>query len=98
MAGTIAGYAETDEGEVIFSGIAPDAQLAIFKVLPDDGSGAPESTTMNALGLNSIKQEGGLSGRYPDRPPLTIFMHRQVLQKPSAVSGGGLRFRGMEPP
>ena len=37
VAGTIAGYAETDDGAVKFSGIAPDAQLLIMKVFGDDG-------------------------------------------------------------
>ena len=50
VAGTIAGYAETEEGEVIFSGVAPDAQLAIMKVFPDTAdSGAEEGVILAAL-------------------------------------------------
>ena len=50
VAGTIAGYAETAEGEVRFSGIAPDAQLMIMKVFPDSAdSGAEESVILAAL-------------------------------------------------
>ena len=50
VAGTIAGYAETAEGEVIFSGVAPDAQLMIMKVFPDSADqGAAESVILNAL-------------------------------------------------
>ena len=50
VAGTIAGYAETAEGEVIFSGVAPDAQLLIMKVFPDStDSGANEGIILAAL-------------------------------------------------
>ena len=49
VAGTIAGYAATEEGEVKFSGIAPDAQLAIMKVFPDQSSGALEQNIIDAL-------------------------------------------------
>ena len=50
VAGTIAGYAETEEGEVIFSGVAPDAQLLIMKVFPDSAdSGAEERIILAAL-------------------------------------------------
>ena len=50
VAGTIAGYAETAEGEVIFSGVAPDAQLIIMKVFPDSAdSGAEEGVILAAL-------------------------------------------------
>lgn len=49
VSGTIAGYAETDEGEVIFSGIAPDAQIMMMKVFSDQDGGAQESVTVNAL-------------------------------------------------
>ena len=50
VAGTIAGYAETEEGEVIFSGVAPDAQLLIMKVFPDTAdTGAEEGVILAAL-------------------------------------------------
>lgn len=49
VSGTVAGYAETDEGEVIFSGIAPDAQIMMMKVFSDQDGGAQESVTINAL-------------------------------------------------
>ena len=50
VAGTIAGYAETDEGEVIFSGVAPDAQIMVMKVFPDSSeSGAEEGVILAAL-------------------------------------------------
>lgn len=50
VAGTIAGYAETEEGEIKFSGIAPDAQILAMKVFPDDSaSGAQEYAIYNAL-------------------------------------------------
>ena len=49
VSGTIAGYAQTSEGEVIFSGIAPDAQIMMMKVFPDVDGGAQESVTLNAL-------------------------------------------------
>ncbi len=50
VSGTIAGYAETPEGEVLFSGVAPDAQILSMKVFPDDtDSGAPETVILNAL-------------------------------------------------
>ena len=50
VAGTIAGYAETAEGEVRFSGVAPDAQLMIMKVFPDSAeAGAEEGVILAAL-------------------------------------------------
>lgn len=49
VAGTIAGFTSTEEGEVKFSGISPDAQMLIMKVFPDSGTGAPESAIVNAL-------------------------------------------------
>lgn len=49
VSGTVAGYAETDEGEVIFSGVAPDAQLMMMKVFPDQDGGAQQTVTINAL-------------------------------------------------
>lgn len=49
VTGTIAGYAETDEGEVIFSGVAPDAQILSMKVFPDADGGAQESVIYSAL-------------------------------------------------
>ena len=49
VSGTIAGYAETEEGEITFSGIAPDAQILMMKVFPDADGGAEESTLICAL-------------------------------------------------
>lgn len=49
VSGTVAGYAETSEGEVIFSGVAPDAQIMMMKVFPDQDGGAQQSVTLNAL-------------------------------------------------
>ena len=50
VSGTIAGYAETAEGEVIFSGVAPDAQILAMKVFPDStDSGATEGVILAAL-------------------------------------------------
>ena len=49
VAGTVAGYAESEDGSVIFSGIAPDAQILAMKVFDDYGSGAPEYSILNAL-------------------------------------------------
>lgn len=49
VSGTVAGYAETPEGAVTFTGVAPDAQILMMKVFPDADSGAPESVTINAL-------------------------------------------------
>ena len=49
VAGTIAGYAETEEGEVIFSGVAPDAQILAMKVFDDVATGAMELCIINAL-------------------------------------------------
>lgn len=49
VSGTVAGYAESAEGEILFTGIAPDAQLMMLKVFPDGGGGAPESTIITAL-------------------------------------------------
>lgn len=50
VAGTVAGYAQDEEGAVSFSGIAPDAQILAMKVFPDDtDSGAGETAIINAL-------------------------------------------------
>ncbi len=49
VSGTIAGYVETQEGEVKFSGIAPDAQLLMMKVFPDEDGGAEEISIISAL-------------------------------------------------
>ncbi len=49
VAGTVAGYAETSEGEVLFSGVAPDAQILAMKVFPDVDGGATEVSILNAL-------------------------------------------------
>ena len=49
VAGTIAGYAEAADGTVIFSGVAPDAQILAMKVFDDSGSGAPEYAILSAL-------------------------------------------------
>ena len=49
VAGTVAGYAESEDGAVIFSGIAPDAQILAMKVFDDSGSGAEEYAILNAL-------------------------------------------------
>lgn len=49
VSGTIAGYAKTEEGEVKFSGIAPDAQILMMKVFPDADGGAEEISIISAL-------------------------------------------------
>lgn len=49
VTGTVAGYAETAEGEILFSGIAPDAQILAMKVFPDVDGGATETAILNAL-------------------------------------------------
>ncbi|MGN0985813.1 MAG: S8 family serine peptidase, partial [Candidatus Enterenecus sp.] len=49
VAGTVAGYAETAEGVVEFSGVAPDAQILPMKIFPDVDGGALESDTIDAL-------------------------------------------------
>ncbi|HJD21639.1 MAG TPA: S8 family serine peptidase [Candidatus Gemmiger faecigallinarum] len=49
VSGTVAGYAESAEGEVLFSGVAPDAQIMMMKVFSDQDGGAMEATVVNAL-------------------------------------------------
>lgn len=49
VAGTVAGYAKTAEGEVTFSGVAPNAQLLIMKVFDDEGAVGSELYILNAL-------------------------------------------------
>ena len=49
VAGIAAGYAVDEEGEVLFSGVAPDAQLLILKAFPDDATGTPDTITLAAL-------------------------------------------------
>ena len=80
VAGTIAGYAETAEGEVIFSGVAPDAQLAIMKVFPDTAdSGAEEGVILAALedalllGVDVVNLSLGSDNGWPmTTPPPTM--------------------------
>ena len=50
VSGTVAGFVQSQEGEVSLSGVAPDAQLMMMKVFADGGnSGATESAILNAL-------------------------------------------------
>lgn len=50
VSGTVAGFVQSQEGEILFSGVAPDAQLMMMKVFADGGnSGATESAILNAL-------------------------------------------------
>lgn len=49
VSGTIAGFAKTEEGEIKFSGVAPDAQILFMKVFSNEGGGATESSIVNAL-------------------------------------------------
>lgn len=49
VTGTIAGFADTNEGEVKFSGVSPDAQVLFMKVFSNTGGGAQESVIINAL-------------------------------------------------
>ena len=50
VSGTVAGFVQSQEGEVLFSGVAPDAQLMMMKVFADGGNfGATESAILNAL-------------------------------------------------
>lgn len=50
VCGTVAGFVQSQEGEILFSGVAPDAQLMMMKVFADGGnSGATESAILNAL-------------------------------------------------
>lgn len=49
VSGTIAGFAKSGEGEILFSGVAPDAQLMMMKVFSDQDGGAMEATIVNAL-------------------------------------------------
>ncbi len=49
VAGIAAGYTENSAGEVIFSGVAPDAQLLVMKVFPDNGDGATDDLILAAL-------------------------------------------------
>lgn len=49
VSGTVAGYVETEEGEVKFVGVAPDAQILSMKVFPDVDGGAQEGVLINAL-------------------------------------------------
>lgn len=49
VAGTVAGYARTEEGEIKFSGVAPDAQILAMKVFSEQGGGAEEVSVVSAL-------------------------------------------------
>ena len=49
VAGTIAGFVESGEGEVLFSGVAPDAQILAMKVFDDEATGAQEYSIISAL-------------------------------------------------
>lgn len=49
VAGTAAGFAANEEGEILFSGAAPDAQILAMKVFPDEDGGADEFAIVSAL-------------------------------------------------
>ncbi len=49
VAGIAAGYKANSAGEIVFSGVAPDAQLLIMKVFPDNGDGATDDVILCAL-------------------------------------------------
>lgn len=49
VAGIATGYDVNDEGEVLFTGVAPDAQLIAMKVFDDTGAGATTATILAAL-------------------------------------------------
>lgn len=49
VASTAAGYATNDEGAVTFEGVAPEAQLFVFKVFSDEGGGASDEVILSAL-------------------------------------------------
>ncbi len=49
VAGIAAGYDVDGEGQVLFSGVAPEAQVIAMKVFDDQGAGAPASAILAAL-------------------------------------------------
>lgn len=49
VAGTVAGKTVNADGEVTFNGVAPEAQLAIFKVFSDQRNGARDADILAAL-------------------------------------------------
>ena len=49
VAGICAGYDVDEEGQVTFSGVAPDAQVVAMKVFNDEGTGASVAAILAAL-------------------------------------------------
>lgn len=49
VTGIAAGYDVDEEGQVLFSGVAPDAQIIAMKVFDDGGQGAPSAAVLAAL-------------------------------------------------
>ena len=78
----MAGFVQSQEGEVLFSGVAPDAQLMMMKVFADGGnSGATESAILNALedamtlGADAVNLSLAPTTALPmTTPPSTAFM------------------------
>ncbi len=86
VAGTIAGYAEDEEGAVKFSGVAPDAQILAMKVFPDETGGATESSIYNALndsmmlGADIINLSLGSDNGFAEDDTLQNEMYERVRQ------------------
>ena len=84
VAGTIAGFASTEEGEVKFSGIAPDAQILAMKVFPDADGGAQEGVLINALedslrlGADMINLSLGSDNGFADDDSMQKELYKRV--------------------
>ena len=84
VAGTVAGYAETEEGEVVFSGVAPDAQILAMKVFDDYGSSGSETAILCALedaatlGADVVNLSLGSDNGFAVENTATYFAYEQL--------------------
>lgn len=84
VAGTVAGYAETEEGEVVFSGVAPDAQILAMKVFDDYGSSGSETAILCALedaavlGADVVNLSLGSDNGFAVENTATYFAYEQM--------------------
>ena len=87
VAGIAAGYAETEEGAILFSGSAPAAQLLAMKVFADDSKNTGSSIYFAALedayrlGADVINMSLGAVGGYSYDAELESRVFGNIYQK-----------------
>ncbi len=97
VSGIAAGYAVDGEGNVDFSGVAPDAQIIAMKVFDDSGAGASMAVILSALedayllGVDAVNMSLGMAAGYTrDEDELTneVFDHLKEAGIMTIVAAG----------